>query len=158
MDEIIAYRQELLAALEGVISDLTELVRRTPLKKWHHKDQTERHTAHQILVHLWALEASEFALYFRRIIDEETPRLASFDDKSWMRNQYKPKEKPSVILKEISVLRKLELDWLRQLPLASWSRTARHPQWGVHTLQWWVELQLENSRQHLHDMSRLLEL
>ncbi len=156
MDELIVYRQELLSSLERVTSDLAVLVRKTPLKNWHLKVGNERHTAHEILVHLWTLEASEFALNFRRIVNEDTPLLAVFDDKTWMDKHYKPKEKPTDILREFADLRQLELGWLRQLPPASWSRTARHPKWGLHTLQWWVELQLEYSRQHLDDLYRIL--
>ena len=156
MDELIAYRQELLSALERVVSDLTVLVYRFPFKEWHRKVGNERHTAHQILVHLWTLEASEFALYVRRINDEDTPLLPIFDDAAWMNKRYQPKEQPRNILNDFTNLRTQELEWLRQLPSTSWSRTARHPRWGVHTLQWWVELQLEYSRQHLNDLSRIL--
>ena len=157
MDELIAYRQELLSALEHVITDLAALVKHTPFKDWHHRVENERHTAHQILVHLWALEAGEFALYNRRINDEEEPQLPLFDDAAWMNTHYQAKEKPRNILSDFINLRSLELEWLRQLPPASWSRTARHPRWGVHTLQWWIELQLEYSRQHLSDLSRILD-
>ena len=156
MDELITYRQELLTALERDVLELSVLVVRTPLKEWHRKTEEDRHTPHQILVHLWTLEASQFALYIRRINDEETPLLPLFDDAAWMNRHYRPKEQPRNIMSDLAHLRKQELDWLRQLPLAGWSRTARHPWWGVHTLQWWVELQLEYSRQHLNDLSRLL--
>ena len=156
MDELIAYRQELLSALEHVITDLAALVETTPFKDWHRRLENERHTAHQILVHLWTLEASEFALYVRRINDEDAPLLPLFNDAAWMNMHYQAKEKPRNILSDFINLRSLELDWLRQLPPASWSRIARHPWWGVHTLQWWVELQLEYSRQHLSDLSRIL--
>jgi hypothetical protein len=156
MDELIAYRQELLSALERLIFDLAGLVKRTPFKDWHRKVESDRHTAHQILFHLWTLEAGEFALYFRRINDEETPQLPVFDDAAWMKKHYQSKEKPRNILSDFTNLRLMEIDWLRRLPVASWSRIARHPSWGVHTLQWWVELQLEYSRQHLSDLSRIL--
>jgi hypothetical protein len=156
MDELIAYRQELLSALERVISELSTIVGGASSKKWHRITEIDLHTPHQILAHLWGLEASEFAPYIRRINDEETPLLALFDDKAWMARHYKPKDQPRLITQDFANLRWLELNWLRQLPPSGWSRTARHPWWGVHTLQWWVELQLEYSRQHLSDISRLL--
>src|SRR4030042_1779043 len=154
MDELISYRQELLSAFEQVCSDLAVLVRKTPFKDWHRKVVNEHHTAHQILVHLWTLEASEFALYVRRINDDDAPLLPLFNDAAWMNTRYQAKEKPRNILSDFINLRSLELDWLRQLPPASWSRIARHPRGGGHPLQWGGELQLEQSRQHLSDLSR----
>jgi hypothetical protein len=155
MDELIAYRQELLSAMEGVTSELSMIVADTRLNEWQRSREKDLPTPHYTLVHLWLLEAKEFAINIRRINDEETPLLVLFDDKAWMRSHYRPKELPRIILQEFATLRRQELDWLCQLPTASWSRTARHPWWGVHTLQWWVELQLENSRQHVGELSRL---
>jgi hypothetical protein len=156
MDELIAYRQELLSAMERVISELSTIVADTRLKAWYRSGEKTQHTPHSTLVHLWLLEAKEFALNIRRINDEETPLLVLFDDKAWMRSHYRPKESPRIILQEFATLRMQELDWLRRLSSASWSRTARHPWWGVHTLQWWVELQLESSHQHVSELSGLL--
>jgi hypothetical protein len=158
MDELIAYRQGLLAASEEVISGLSRIVMRTSFKDWHRKTGGDLHTPFYYLVHLWVLEAREFALNIRRINDEDTPLLINFDDEAWMKSHPQPKERPRNILLDIGTLRSQELDWLRQLPAASWSRTARHPNWGVHTLQWWVELQLEYSHQHLSLLSRLLNM
>lgn len=155
MDELIAYRGELLSALESVIPELETIGRGKSPKQWHRTPRKDVPTPHYTLVHLWVLEAREFALYLRRIIDEETPQLELFDDRAWMKDHYRPKEQPRLIVQDFAQLRKLELNWLRQLPRASWSRTARHPEWGVHTLQWWVELQLECSRQHLNELSHL---
>ena len=157
MDELIVYRQGLLFALEEVVSKLTEIVRITSPKDWHRTTGSNKHTPHAILVHLWLLEAKQFALYIRRIYDQDMPLLPSFDDASWMRSYYKPKEKPGVILREFAELRQMEINWLRQLPPEAWSRMGRHPKWGEHTLQWWVELQLEYSHQHLDELSSTLK-
>jgi hypothetical protein len=156
MDELIAYRQELLSALERVVSELLIIVKDTPFKEWYRPIGHDLHTPHYTLVHLFVLEAKEFALYIRRIHDEETPLLVLFDDTAWMESHYRPKAQPRIIMQDFAHLRNQELKWLRELPPATWSRTARHPWWGVHTLQWLVELQLEYSRQHLSELSRLL--
>jgi hypothetical protein len=156
MDELIAYRQELLSALERGVSELSTIVKGSPIEEWYHTIESNLHTPHYTLVQLWVLEAREFALNIRRINGEETPKLALFDDAAWMERHYRPKERPRIILQDFSNLRKQELEWLRELPPASWSRTARYPWWGMHTLQWWVELQLEYSRQRLSELSHLL--
>lgn len=158
MDELIAYREGLLLALERVIPELSKIMIHTPLKDWHRKSVSDTHTPFYYLVHLWVLEASVFALNVRRINDEDMPLLTIFNDEAWMKSHPRPKERPRNFLQDIAALRSQELDWLRLLPPTSWSRTARHPWWGVHTLQWWVELQLEYSHQHLSLLSGLRKM
>jgi hypothetical protein len=157
MDELIAYRQELLLAMENVVPGLSRIVKSTPLQEWHRKIGNDLHTPFYTLIHLWVLESKEFALNIRRIFDEDTPLLIVFDDEAWMESHSEPKEQPRNIVQDFAHLRKQELDWLRELPPPGWSRTARHPWWGVHTLQWWVELQLEYSRQLLSDLTQQLK-
>jgi hypothetical protein len=157
MDELITYRQELFLALEKIIPELARIVNGTPFNEWHRKTVSDLHTPFYTLVHLWVLEAKEFALNLRHIYEEDTPLLTFFDDEAWMIDHYRPKERPRDIVQDFAHLRRQELDWLGELPAAGWSRTARHPCWGVHTLQWWVELQLEYSRQHLSQLSHSLD-
>lgn len=158
MDELIAYRRELLLAMENVVPGLSRIVTGTAFKDWHRKIGSDLHTPFYTLVHLWVMEAKEFALNVRRIYDEDTPLLAVFNDGAWMESHSRPKERPRNIMLDFAHLRRQELDWLCELPPAGWSRTARHPWWGLHTLQWWVELQLDCSRQHLNDLTRQLKM
>ena len=157
MDELIAYRQKLLLALESVVPELSRIVAGTAFKEWHRKIGSALHAPLYTLVHLWVLEANEFVLNVRRIYDEDTPLPAAFDSIAWMKSHSRPEELPGNIMQVFTHLRQQELNWLRELPPAGWSCTARHPWWGVHTLQWWVELQLECSRQHLSDLTRQLK-
>ena len=154
MDELAAYRQELLLAMEKVIPELYRLVDRMPSKDWHRKFGDDLHTPFYTLVHLWLVEAREYAINIRRIYTEDTPLLAAFDDQAWMDAHPRPKERPRNIVQDFATLRRQELDWLRQLPSAGWSREGRHPHWGVRTLQWWVEQQLDCSLQHISRLSR----
>ncbi len=73
-----------------------------------------------------------------------------------MTNHYDPDTPVQVILEEFTGQRIQEVSWLSSLPSENWSTTARHPWWGEHTLQWWVELQLEYSHQHLIELAAFL--
>ena len=75
----------------------------------------------------------------------------------WL-SHYKPEKPAQVIFEEFSELRKQEVNGLKSLPSEGWCHTARHPWWGVHTLQWWVELQLDFSNQHLADLAAFLTI
>ena len=76
-----------------------------------------------------------------------------FDDDGWMATRYDPAEPVQSILADYARLRQQELSWLHDLPPAAWNRTARHPWWGVRTLQWWVEQCLLTARQQLEQLT-----
>lgn len=158
LEEILAYREDLLAALEGVVQKISEIVSGIPSEAWHQQVGSNSHSPHYTLAHLRALEGQVFAIQLRRILAEETPVLPIFDDEAWMAQHYQPEETAQAILEDFTELRKQELAWLRVLPSAPWSLLSRHPWWGVHTLQWWVELQLDYSNQHLRELSRSLDM
>jgi len=158
MDEIEAYRKDLLSALEGVLIKLPKAVAGIPSGAWDQPFGRDSHTPHFILAHLRELEAQVFVIQLHRILDEENPLVPAFDDDAWMAIHYKPEEPALTLMEDFVNLRKQELIWLRMLSPAAWSRNARHPWWGVHTLQWWVELQLDYSDQQLKELYPLLDL
>jgi hypothetical protein len=149
MEELLAYRQELLSALNDFIDELSETVADIPVKAWQLPFERASLTPHYILAHLRELEDQVFALQLPRILDEDIPLLPIFDEDNWMIAHYDPGIPAQVILEQFVRLRKREISWLRELPPDSWSRIARHPWWGLNTFQWWVELQLEYSLQHI---------
>jgi DinB superfamily len=153
MEELNAYRKDLLAALEGVVEKLFQVAAAMPSGAWHKSLGSDGHTPHYTLAHLGELEAQVFVVRLRRILDEESPLLPLFDDEAWMLTHYKPDEPPQSIIEDYARLCQEELGWLRDLPPAAWNRTARHPWWGVHALQWWVELELEYAHQHLSQLT-----
>lgn len=152
MEELDTYRQGLLFALEGVITDLSKTMTAMPPNSWQHPYKYGSHTSHYTMAHLCALEAQFFNPVLHRIVEEDDPLLPLFDDPSWMANHYEPDKPVQMIFVEFATLRKQEVIWLSSLPLECWRNTARHPWWGLHTLQWWVELQLEYSHQHLAEL------
>jgi hypothetical protein len=158
MDELAAYRNGLLSALEGIVPELSRIAEAISSNAWHIPKKPGAHTPHYILAHLCVLEAQAFNPLLQRIVSDKTCTLPRFDDNAWMSSHYEPTKPAQVFLEEFIQLRRQELHWLRSLAPQSWSRTARHPWWGVHTFQWWVELQLEYSRQHIEEITAVLAL
>ena len=153
MEEIIAYRQQLLSALRNVANEVSQLGLAIPTDDWYIASGLDVTTPHYTLAHLRELEIQVFGLQLRRFLIEDTLRLPLFDDVSWMAEHYDPSETAQAILEEFTRLRSQEILWLEDLSSESWNRSARHPWWGVRTLQWWVELQLDYSHQHLRELS-----
>jgi hypothetical protein len=158
MEELITYRQELLSALEADITLLTKIVAGTSTQSWYRPLGGDQTTPHYILARLWVDDAHGFTPQIRRTLDEEMPLLLVFDAEAWMADHYDPEEPARVMTENFASLRTWELGLLCGLPPASWSRSARHPRWGVHTLQWWVELQRDCSYQQLSRLTPLLDL
>ncbi len=149
MDELKSYRQDLLLALGNVINRLSDLTARLPSDAWQQPSRPGENTPHYILCHLDALEGQVFTSQLLRFILEDTPTLTLFDDQAWMAVHYRPDQPASEVIEDISRLRNAQVAWLEKLPPAGWGRLARHPWWGMHALQWWVELQLDESIKHL---------
>lgn len=153
MEELDEYRQKLLSSLENVVEELSRLSIGLPPQAWYLPGEVEGQTPHYVLSRLLQLEAQVFNPQMRRIVYEDTPLLPPFDLEAWMADHYEPEKPVTLILEQFTSLRGQGVAWLRQLPVDNWSRTARHPWWGVHTLQWWAELQLEYSRQHIKQLT-----
>ncbi len=156
MEELLSYRQELLSALEADITTLARIEAGISAKGWHRSSGNDQPTPHYTLARLWVDDAHGFTPQIRLILDEDMPLLLDFDTEAWLAEHYDPEEPARVMIEDFASLRTWEVGMLCGLLSASWSRAARHPRWGVRTLQWWVEQQSENSRQHLSQLSPLL--
>jgi hypothetical protein len=158
MEELITYRQELLSALEEDIILLARVEAGISSQGWYLPLGSDQPTPHYILSRLWVEESQEFTTNIRRILDEEMPVLPVFDAEAWIESHYDPEEPAGIMIEYFASLRKWEIGLLCKIPPPSWSRAARHPRWGVHTLQWWVELQRECSHQLLSRLIPLLDI
>jgi hypothetical protein len=157
MEELVAYRADLLAALGETIEELGKMVAKVPVRKSNQAIHPGEHTPHYILFRLCALESQVFAAQLPRILAEDTPILPVFNEEDWMATHYRLEASASSILAQLTKLRHQELAWLGDLPPAGWSHLARHPWWGLHALQWWVELQVECSHQSLRQLSSVMD-
>jgi len=158
MDELLAYRQGLISGLEGVITELSRIVAAMSANTWQLSSEQGAHTPHYTLTHLYEFEAQVFTPLLRSIADQGVLLLPLFDDSAWMASHYESEKPAQVIFEEFTYLRRQEIQWLQALPRASWSLSARHSWLGVHTLQWWVELQLDLSHQHCSALAAFLTI
>lgn len=156
MEELMAYRQELIAALMRGVGGLAHIVKAIPPHAWQTPSSPAGCSSHFTLAHLRVLEEQVFIPNLHRIQTEAVPILTIFDDRAWMGVHHHPQEPFQKMMEGYSQLRVQEVDWLRDLPGADWSRMGRHPWWGLRSFQWWVERQLESYRQHTEQLSAFL--
>ncbi len=152
MEELTAYRADLLIALENVMDELAAVVATLPAELWHQPVLPGDISPHYVLYRLYVLEAEQFFAQLPRFQDSQKIFLPAFEEQTWMATHYHPDKPAANLLEQLRALHRKELTWLHSLPAGGWSRLARHPWWGEHTLQWWVELQLEVSVLHLEQL------
>ncbi len=155
MEELFTYRQDLLSALDGVIRDLYRLMSILPEGVWRKSFGSAAKTPHFRLALLRALECEVFPVYIHSILSAQATVLEPFHMESWEKDQYQLGEPIGDILDDLADHRKQELIFLRNISPVDWSKSTRHPWYGKRTVQWWVELQLDISRQLVTELSHL---
>ena len=150
-EQLIRYRQELLERLNSIASDISKAAAAIPPGRLHEPLESGD-SPHRVLAHLRAIGSKALSIRLQRILDEEEPFLPIFYDDQWMDAHYDPHEPLEKIIADYSELRREQLEMIKDLPPHKWNRTARHPWWGVKTLQWWVEQILRYDEEHLQKL------
>ncbi|HEX7974293.1 MAG TPA: DinB family protein [Anaerolineales bacterium] len=156
MDPLDEYRQILLARYAAVGDELDQSLAQIPAKAQHTPLDWTGWSVHQIIAHLRDSEAQAYWPRLERTLNENMPVLDRFDGTTWMQEHYRPDEPTSAILADYRALREKELARLSSLQPGAWCRQARHPGWGVRTLQWLVEHSLAYTEMHLKQIKRYL--
>lgn len=155
MEELNAYRKDLLSALEEVNSDLYRLMSILPEGVWRKPSGEDAKSPHYRLALLRALDCEVFPINIHSMLSGEASVLEPFHMENWEADQYQLGEPLGDILDDLADHRKQEVTLLRSLSSADWSKSARHPWYGKRTVQWWVELQLDVSHQMVNELSHL---
>jgi hypothetical protein len=152
MDELYDYRQRLLERYETITEDLERVLRQVHPQDWHRSLEPGSWSPHQILAHIRDAGVHEFFPCIRNMLGQVMTSIDCFDREAWMAAHYNPDEPPEAIWSEFHRLHAAYLEQLRELPSAGWSRSGRHPTWGMRTLQWWVEQSLAHIEEHLRQL------
>lgn len=157
MTELNEYRSRLIARYASQPGELVQVVE--AIRDDHIVRELEPGgwSPHQILSHIRDVEAQAFVPRIRVILEEESPRLQSFDPSEWMDEHYDADEGVREILDEIRSLRSKGSDLIQPLNPQVWSRTGEHPSFGVRTLQWWVEYSVRHFEEHIEQLAETRE-
>jgi len=152
MDELVEYRQSLLGCMQSTLDELKSMVARIPADQIIQPVEAAGWSAHQITAHLRDKQAQAYLPRLRKILLDQSPCLDSFSGEDWMRVKYRADETLTIILVEYEALWKEEMSLFAVLSEADWSRSGRHPVWGMRTLQWWLEQSLVHARAHIRQL------
>jgi hypothetical protein len=137
----------LVAEVHAAIAGLPDADLRRPERpgKWSILEVLQ-HLADTELVVGWRL---------RRILTEEEPELAGFDQDAWARDLGYRDADPEVTLSQLGVLREANLRLLRSLPEEAWERAGRHAERGRETVRRVASLAAAHDLVHLRQIERI---
>jgi hypothetical protein len=148
MDQLLEYRQRLLARYEAAVLEF-----RTAVETADNPNvprEAEGWSVHRIAVHVSVAEQMVFGLRARRTLEEDAPLFENFDGDTWMAEHYNADEPLASILDELVASVQASVARLRGLPPEAWTRESRHATYGGgFTAQTWVERGLAHLEEHL---------
>jgi hypothetical protein len=154
MTELAEYRNRLVARYIGQADELAQIVQAVPDERIMGELEAGGWSTHQVLSHIRDVEAQAFVPRISRILEEDSPKLQSFDPEVWMDKNYDSQEKAGDILSEIRNVRSTGSRLIQPLSGDDWSRTGEHPSFGVRTLQWWIEYSVSHFDEHLEQLAK----
>ena len=153
MKELEEYRQNLMERLEESAHDFREACLRAADP--HAPVDGSGWTPHQIAVHTRDVDELVYGLRARRTGMEEKPEFPNFDGDAYLSTNYNSSESFNEVLDSLVANVQSLVEWLRALPVKSWSRVSRHPMLGNDlTLQLWVEKDLAHIEEHLETIRK----
>jgi hypothetical protein len=157
MTELAEYRSRLIGRYASQSKELSGLVAGVSDERIRRELEPGGWSTHQVLTHIRDVEARAFVPRISMILEEDSPKLQSFDPEVWMDQHYDSQEDVGAILGEIQNLRSRGSELIQPLSTDDWSRTGEHPSFGVRTLQWWIEYSVSHFNEHLEQLARAFE-
>jgi len=128
-------------ALVGITEQ--ELDRRPPSGEW---------TAREIVHHLADSESMAY-IRLRRLIAEDDPAIAGYDEPEWARRlHYERPIQPSVAV--VHAVRAASHQLLSSMTDDEWSRTGTHGESGAYSVDGWLAIYAEHSHEHADQVRR----
>ncbi len=126
-------------------------------EEMHFKPAPDRWSINEIVVHLCDSEINAVQR-MRKIIAEENPFLAAYDQDQWVRNLDYQHLDATVALATFGMLRESTVPILRKLPAESWARKGNHEERGPITLLDMLKTYAEHGDRHLGQILRNKQL
>jgi hypothetical protein len=145
-EQLLDYRQQLLARLEAQPGEFAARVALIPAAEWGRRRDPQGRSVLAVAAHLRAVEAGLYLPRLRRMLAEDNPQFSPEEDAAAEISG--PPEPLTAILAAWSQARAELVDLLRPLTPAGWSRTGFYPPVGRRTVQWWAERAYHHAREH----------
>jgi hypothetical protein len=110
-------------------------------------------TVRQIVHHLADSEAMAY-IRLRRLIAEESPPIAGYDEPEWARRLHyeRPVESSLAVLRAV---RSASLELVERLTDEEWERSGTHSDSGPYTVDDWLRIYADHSHDHADQIRRV---
>ena len=154
MKELAEYRMNLMKRLEEAAGEFREECLKA--EEPNTSLQADGWTLHQLAVHTRDVDELVYGLRARQTAVEENPEFPNFDGEAYMSANYNASEPLEAVVTGLVESVHALVEFLRALPVDSWSRVSRHTTLGSGlTLQTWVEKDLAHIEEHLKTVKKL---
>jgi hypothetical protein len=109
-----------------------------------------------ILAHLRDVEMFSGRLRYERMLAEEAPVFADFDEDAWAANRNRTRDRKDRLLGDFALQRQATVSMLRSIRPEEWQRTGSHSYRGEFTVSTWLDACLDHDAQHVAQVERLL--
>jgi hypothetical protein len=113
-------------------------------------------SARTVLAHLRDDEFMVMRLRLERMMVEDNPSLAPFDERAWAARRWKGRDALPELLADFRLQRDATLMLVRRLEGDNWLRTASQPEYGAFDVHWWAEHWLEHDETHVAQIGSAL--
>ncbi|MBI5949633.1 MAG: DinB family protein [Chloroflexi bacterium] len=113
-------------------------------------------SARTVLAHFRDCEVLADGMRLARMLAEEAPVFADFDEAAWAANRNRSRDHKAQLLGDFALHRQATLLIFAGLRPEDWERTGSHPMRGAFTVRTWVDQWLEHDLGHLDQLERLL--
>ena len=153
MKELREYQSRLVKRLWEQPQELRKVVEAFKPDEWMKPLEDEGWSVHQVVAHICHVEWGAFLPRFERILKDDKPTLANFDETGWMETNYDSEVPMEELLQDFVNVRQSAKDLLEGITPEQLSRTGLHPFQGERTLQWWMEYTAAHAEEHLKQIS-----
>lgn len=109
-----------------------------------------------ILAHFRDVEVLADRLRLERILAEEAPIFANFDEDRWAVERNRRRDQKAQLLADFALQRQASLSILGGLRPADWSRSGSHPSRGQFTVDAWLEQWVDHDLAHIAQLEAAL--
>lgn len=106
-------------------------------------------SARTVVAHLRDDEFMVMRLRLARMLVEDAPALAPFDEKAWAASRYTGRDAIGELLADFKVQREASVSILRRLQPDDLLRTGRQPEIGTFDIHYWLQHWVEHDHTHL---------
>ena len=144
-------RKQLLASYASAPARLQKVLQSVPNQVWRYKPAPAEWSIHEIVLHLADAETNMY-VRARCAIAEPGSRVMAFGQDRWAETLRYEAQDARLALELIRVIRELTSALLEGLPESVWANTIEHSEYGVMTLEQWLERAVKHANDHIQQI------